>query len=333
MRKILMLLLGVLLLSGQLLSQNRTITGKVTDASGAPIPNASVQIKGTTVGTTTKNDGSFIISVPGTARTLVISSVGQVPQEVSIDNKSIINVSLKTDDKNLSEVVVVGYQIRKKRDEAGAISTVKASQIANLPNVSLDKALQGKAAGVLVQANNGIPGGAVNVRIRGAGSIQAGNDPLYIVDGVQLNTRNDASFTQSNPLSFLNPDDIESIDILKDASASIYGSNAANGVVIITTKKGKSGKTKFTANVYFGQASPLQKLDVLNAQEFYQVRAEGYGSFNNLPANALAIKRAVLGELRVPGVPEYLLGRWIDCGYSNRVYRIFIELQRSGCIP
>lgn len=301
MRKILMLLLGVLLLSGQLLSQNRTITGKVTDASGAPIPNASVQIKGTTVGTTTKNDGSFIISVPGTARTLVISSVGQVPQEVSIDNKSIINVSLKTDDKNLSEVVVVGYQIRKKRDEAGAISTVKASQIANLPNVSLDKALQGKAAGVLVQANNGIPGGAVNVRIRGAGSIQAGNDPLYIVDGVQLNTRNDASFTQSNPLSFLNPDDIESIDILKDASASIYGSNAANGVVIITTKKGKSGKTKFTANVYFGQASPLQKLDVLNAQEFYQVRAEGYGSFNNLPANALAIKRAVLGELRVPG--------------------------------
>lgn len=305
MRKLLTLVGALLLLSGQLLAQNRTITGKVTDGSGTPVPNASVVIKGSSTGTTTKLDGTFSISVPANTRTLVVSSVGLAEQEVSIVNRNTVDVSMKTDDKNLSEVVVVGYQVRRKRDEAGAISTVKAAQLENLPNVSLDKALQGKAAGVLVQANNGIPGGAINVRIRGAGSIQAGNDPLYIVDGVQLNTRNDAAFTQSNPLSFLNPDDIESIDILKDASASIYGSNAANGVVIITTKKGKSGKTKFTANVYFGQARPLQKLDVLNAQEFYQVRAEGVGNFNNLPATNLAVKRAVLGELRVPGAASF----------------------------
>ncbi len=301
MRKLLAFMMAMLLLSGQLLAQTRTITGKVTDAGGAPIPNASVLLKGTSTGTTTKLDGTFSLTVPTNARTLVISSVGLAEQEVSIASRDVVDISMKTDDKNLSEVVVVGYQVRKKRDEAGAISTVRAAQLENLPNVSLDKALQGKAAGVLVQANNGIPGGAVNVRIRGAGSITAGNNPLYIVDGVQLNTRNDANFTQSNPLSFLNPDDIESIDILKDASASIYGSNAANGVIIITTKKGKSGKTKFTFNMFLGQARPLQKLDVLNAQEFYQARSEGVGRFNNLPASNLAVKRAVLGELRVPG--------------------------------
>jgi TonB-dependent SusC/RagA subfamily outer membrane receptor len=123
-----------------------------------------------------------------------------------------------------------------------------------------------------VQANNGIPGGNINVRIRGAGSINAGNDPLYIVDGIQLNQRNDANFTQSNPLSFLNPDDIESIDIIKDAaSAAIYGSNAANGVVIITTKKGRAGKTKFNVNTYYGVVSPLTYMNTVNSQQYFQL--------------------------------------------------------------
>ena len=119
------------------------------------------------------------------------------------------------ENRGLEEVVVTGYQIRRKKDEAGAISTVSGKTIANLPNATVDKALQGRAAGVLVQANNGIPGGNINVRIRGTGSFLAGNQPLWVVDGVQLNTRSDANFTQSNPLSFLNPNDIESIDILK----------------------------------------------------------------------------------------------------------------------
>jgi TonB-linked SusC/RagA family outer membrane protein len=300
MRKLLFLLMAVTLAIGQTLAQQRAITGKVTDESDNPIPNASVLVKGSKTGVVTKSDGSFSIVVDNSVTTLLISNVGFEPQSVSITGNPLL-VRLKVGNNPLEEVVVVGYQTRKKRDEAGAISSVKGSQIENIPNVSLDKALQGKAAGVVVQSNNGIPGGAINVRIRGNGSLQAGNDPLYIVDGVQININNNSSFTQNNPLAFLNPDDIESIDILKDAaSGAIYGSNAANGVVIITTKKGKAGKTKFNFNVYAGQSSPLKYMNVLNGQEYFQLRAEAYGFANLLPAGNLTIKRTVLNELRVP---------------------------------
>jgi TonB-linked SusC/RagA family outer membrane protein len=206
---------------------------------------------------------------------------------------------------------VVGFtQVRKKRDEAGAISSVGAKNLENLPNLSVDKALQGKAAGVMVQANNGIPGGGINVRIRGGSSIQAGIDPLYVVDGVQMNTRSDANFSESNPLAFLNPDDIESIDIIKDAAtAAIYGSTAANGVVLITTKKGKAGKTKFTANFYTGTVMPLKYLDVTNGPEYFQLRSEAYGFANNLPASDLLVKRTVLNELRVAGAAAFTMAQ------------------------
>ncbi|HZH94664.1 MAG TPA: SusC/RagA family TonB-linked outer membrane protein, partial [Flavisolibacter sp.] len=276
-----------------------TVTGRITDDKGTGFPNASVTVKGTRIGTVTGADGSFSISVPANASTLVVSSVGFGNQEVAINNRTTLDVTLTASTSALDEVVVVGYQTRRKIDEAGAISTVRAADIENQPNVSLDKALQGRAAGVLVQSNNGIPGGAINVRIRGTGSFQAGTQPLYIVDGVQLNTRNDASFTQSNPLSFLNPNDIESIDVLKDASASIYGASAANGVVIITTKKGRAGKTKFQFNTYAGQARAIKKFDVLNSQEYVQLRVEAYQNAN-LTSSSLAIKNVVLGELRQP---------------------------------
>ncbi len=290
---------------GQLHAQQKTITGKVTDENGNPISGASVLVKNSSKGVSTKPDGSFSINVDNDVTNLVISNVGFEPQNVAITGSTVF-VRLKAGINPLEEVVVVGYQTRKKRDEAGAISTVKGAQIENIPNVSLDKALQGKAAGVVVQSNNGIPGGAINVRIRGNGSLQAGNDPLYIVDGVQLNINNNSSFTQNNPLAFLNPDDIESIDILKDAaSGAIYGSNAANGVVIITTKKGKAGKTKFNFNVYAGQSSPLKYMDVLNAQEYFQVRLEGWANFNNRSTSNLTDKRTVLSELRVPGSANF----------------------------
>lgn len=303
MRKLLLLLCAVALATGQLFAQGRTIVGKVLDESGNPVVGASVLISGTRQGTTTKADGSFTINVPSNNTVLVISSVNFQTENITVGDNTTLEVRLKGTVNPMEEVVVIGYtQARKKRDEAGAISSVRAKQIENLPNISLDKALQGKAAGVLVQANNGIPGGNVNVRIRGAGSIIAGNDPLYIVDGIQLNQRNDANFTQSNPLSFLNPDDIESIDIIKDAaSAAIYGSNAANGVVIITTKKGRAGKTKFGINTYYGVVSPLKYMKTVNSQEYYQLRAEAVGNQNNLPATNLAVKRAVLNEMRVPG--------------------------------
>lgn len=297
MRKLLFLPLTILLLYGQLMAQNRTITGRITDTQNAGVENASISVKGTTIGTVSTVDGNFTLSVPANATTLIVSSVGFGNQEFAINNRTTLNLSLTNATSSLDEIVVVGYQQRKKIDEAGAVSTVRAADIENKPYASLDKALQGRAAGVLVQSNNGIPGGSINVRIRGTGSFQAGTQPLYIVDGVRMNTRNDASFTQSNPLSFLNPNDIESIDILKDASASIYGASAANGVVIITTKKGRSGKTKFNFNTYVGQSRPIKKLDVLNTQEYVQLRVEAQGNAN-ITRTPLQNKNIVLGELR-----------------------------------
>lgn len=300
MRKLLLMWAGCLLFCTAILAQNRTISGKVTDSKGSPIPNASVVIKGTTTGTTTNQEGDFQLNVPATARALVITSVGMAQQEVALGTRNTFTITMAIDERDMQEVVIVGYQQRKKRDEAGAISTVRSKEIENLPNPSLDKALQGRAAGVVVQANNGIPGGAINVRIRGVGSFSAGTQPLYVVDGVQMNTRNDAGFTQSNPLAFLNPNDIESIDILKDAaSAAIYGAQASNGVVIITTKKGKAGKTKFTFNTYAGIATPLQKLDILNAQEYAQLRTEAYLNGNPTFTPLVAKRTFLLNEVRI----------------------------------
>ncbi len=301
MRKILFLLCGVLFLVGQLSAQNRTVSGKVTDAAGTAVSNASVIVKGTRIGTTSNANGNFSFSVPANAKALIVSAVGLASVEVTIPASGNVGVTLQQDDKKLEEVIITGYQVRKKRDEAGAISTIRGKEIENLPNPSLDKALQGRAAGVLVQSNSGIPGGGINVRIRGTGSFLAGTQPLFVIDGVQLNTRSDANYTESNPLAFLNPNDIESIDILKDAaSAAIYGAQASNGVVIVTTKKGKAGKTKFQFNTYVGQATALQKLSVLNSQQLFQLRSEAVGNTNNLPANDLAVQRFVLNEFRVP---------------------------------
>ncbi|HUC80970.1 MAG TPA: TonB-dependent receptor [Flavisolibacter sp.] len=293
MRRFTLLLLSTLLLSLQLLAQNRTITGKVTDDKNVGVPSASVTVKGTSVGTVTNADGNFTLSIAQNARTLVVSAVGLGTKEIDLTSASVYNVSLSSTATDMQEVVVVGYQQRRKRDEAGTISTIRAGEIENLPVASLDKAMQGKAAGVVVQSNNGIPGGAITVRIRGYGSINAGNQPLYIVDGVQLNTTNTTTFTQSNPLAFLNPNDIESIDILKDAAtAAIYGASASNGVVIITTKRGRAGKTKFQFNTYFGQAERLSKLNVLNSQDYFQARTEA--RMNGDLQSSLAAKRTTL---------------------------------------
>jgi TonB-dependent starch-binding outer membrane protein SusC len=300
MRKVILTMLIALGFALGATAQDRTITGKVTDDKGVGLKGISITVQGTKNGTSTNSEGNFSIKAAG-SNTLVFSGVDFQTQKLRA-NSDKLSVQMVSKANPLEEIIVTGYQSRRKRDDAGAISSVKASQIENLPSVSLDKALQGKAAGVLVQSNNGIPGGSINVRIRGAASINGGNDPLYVVDGVQINTRSDGAFTQNNPLAFLNPDDIESIDILKDAASSaIYGSSASNGVVIVTTKKGRSGKTKFTVSSSFGMVTPLKKFEVLDAQEFYQWRAEAVGYANNLPANNLAVKQNVLTLLRVAG--------------------------------
>jgi TonB-linked SusC/RagA family outer membrane protein len=281
-------------------AQERIVSGKVTSPEdGTPLPGVNVIVKGTAIGTTTDADGKFALSVPGSNATLTFSFIGLQTMEVSVGERSQLDVQLQSDVTQLNEVVVVGYGTVQKRELTGAVSSIKGDVISNLPIQSFDRALQGRAAGVQVLSANGVPGGAVSVRIRGVGSITAGNEPLYIVDGVQLNNRNDGGTRVSNnPLAFLNPNDIESMEILKDAAnASIYGAQAANGVVIITTKKGKAGAvTTFNMNYYKGVVEPLPTLHMLNTQEFIQIRQEAVQT--GTPSNTAAQTRSsVLSSL------------------------------------
>ncbi|GAB3561406.1 SusC/RagA family TonB-linked outer membrane protein [Spirosoma luteolum] len=281
------------------LAQDAVVSGRVTSSDdGSALPGVSVQVKGTTRGTTSDANGNFSISTaPG--RTLVFSFIGYTTQEVAVGNRKTVSVQLVSSANALNEVVVTGYGgTVNRREFTGASSKVSGATISNLPVGSFDKALAGRAAGVQVTSANGVPGGAIQIRIRGVGSILAGSDPLYVVDGVQINSTNNSSFTSNNPLSFLNPNDIESIEILKDAAAaSIYGSQAANGVVLVTTKRGKAGKTQITFNYFKGIADPIKKLDVLNTQEWIQLRTE---NLVNAGTSAEAARANVLGTLRLP---------------------------------
>lgn len=300
-------------------AQGRVVTGTVTSVEdGMGVPGATVLVKGTTIGTATDIDGKYSINVPAGSNVLVFTFVGLTSQEVNIGNRTTINVALESDITALSEVIVTGYGTQPKREVTGAVSSVKGDAIQNLPLQSFDRALQGRAAGVQVRSSNGLPGGAVNIRIRGVGSVNAGNEPLFIVDGVQLNNQSNAAFTQSNPLAFLNPNDIESMEILKDAaSAAIYGSQAANGVVIITTKKGKQGKAKFEFNAFSGETQPMKYLDVLGGSEWYAMRrdalinsgntapeANSLNTMGRLPANWASLTRPQLNALGL-ALPTY----------------------------
>lgn len=318
----------LVLASSVVWAQERTISGTVTSSDdGSSLPGVNVVVKGTTTGVVTDSDGKFLLSVPSSGGTLVFSFIGLKTIEVEIGNQSQISVQMETDVTQLSEVVVTGYSAVDKRQVSGAISSVKGSDIASLPAQSFDRALQGRAAGVLVQSNNGIPGGAVNIRIRGTGSISAGNTPLYIVDGVQINSRSDANFTQSNPLAFLNANDIASIEILKDAaSAAIYGAQASNGVVIITTKKGKAGKPSLNFNFYTGVNQQLKYIDVLSAPQWFEVRRNAYlngytGSYQLTETGASYFTLQDMGLLTGLTVPNNLssatLGGWASANALN----------------
>ena len=258
------------------LAQDIAVSGRVTSSDdNSALPGVSVQVKGTTRGTTTDASGNYRISAPARS-VLVFSFIGFSTQEQNVGNRASLNVRLDNSANELSEVVVTGYGgTVNRREFTGASSKVNGSTIQNLPVGSFDKALAGRAAGVQVTSANGVPGGAIQIRIRGIGSISAGSDPLYVVDGIQLNATNNSTFTSNNPLAFLNPNDIESIEILKDAAAaSIYGSQAANGVVLVTTKRGKAGKTQISFNYYTGIDEPIKRLDVLNTQEWIALRTQ-----------------------------------------------------------
>lgn len=285
----------------------RTVTGTVTDENGDPIQGVTVQVKGTRGGTATDIDGKFSLSVGADARTLVFSSVNTERVEVALSGQSNLSISLKAKDNSLDEVVVTGYQTVRKKDVAAAISKIGGQEIDNLPIPNFAQAIQGRAAGVAISAANGIPGGSLSVLIRGVGSINAGSAPLYVVDGVQISTGTGSINTQNNPLNFLNPDDIESIEILKDAAAaSIYGARAGGGVIVVTTKKGKVGKPKFTFNTFYGQTRPLRILNSLNTEEWFNVRFEALRNSNTNPTEAAlaGIRTTVLANMGLPATTD-----------------------------
>ena len=264
-------------------AQDRQITGKITDrANGSPMVGATITVKGTTISTSTEVDGTFRLSVPASARTLVITSIGFQTAEVAVTDN--VSVSLVTGNDALSEVVVVGYGSQIQRELTGNIARVKSKDIENLPLPSVDQALQGKAAGVYVNSQSGKLGQAVTVRVRGNSSISASSQPLYVLDGVPITSDDQSSYGGAmNPLIDLNPNDIESMEVLKDAAAgAIYGSRAANGVVLITTKRGKTGKTSISANFQTGVAEATRRVEFLTAQEYAQMFFQSAGYRDNL---------------------------------------------------
>ncbi len=268
MRK-LALLLSFLVCCIVLHAQTREVSGKITDAKdGAPVVGATIRAKGSNAAAVSGADGSFTLKVPSSAKTLIVSYVGYTDQEVAIDKAA--SIQLNQADKSLSEVVVVGYGTKIKRDVTGSVAKVGQKELANSPVTSFESAIQGRAAGVLVEQQNGKVGQGIKVRIRGSASVTAGNEPLYVVDGIPLqNTNLSSNGAQTNTLTDINTNDIESIEILKDASAAaIYGSRASNGVVLITTKKGKAGKSKIEVGAFYGTQKPTGKRDFLNAKEY-----------------------------------------------------------------
>ncbi|MEO6894190.1 MAG: TonB-dependent receptor plug domain-containing protein, partial [Ginsengibacter sp.] len=255
---------------GGLKAQNNgtIITGKVAGENGKALPGVSIILSGGNTTTITKEDGTYSIQVPSRKGNLVFSSVGYESQEVSIGNKAVINVTLGISQKALQDVVVVGYGSQLKKDMTGSVAQLDASKFEERPISQIGEAMQGQMAGVQVRATSGAPGSDVQIKVRGTASVNAGTDPLYVVDGVPIDN-----------LSDINPTDIASIDVLKDAaSTAIYGSRATNGVVLITTKKGHSGKTRFNFSSYYGIQQLANKMDLLNGPEWINMYEQAQDS-------------------------------------------------------
>ena len=278
-----------------------TVEGTVSDQSdGAPLPGATVILVDTNYGTATDADGYFeFTDVPEGTYTLRITFVGYVPLQRSIDvNQDLnLNLSLSMDQQSLSEVVVTGYGSVVREQMTGNISSVSARQIEEIPVNSFESALQGQASGVFIQRGTGKLGQGINIRVRGTSSVSASSQPLYVIDGIPITAESQSTTADTNPLADINPDDIESIDILKDAAAAaIYGSRAANGVVLVTTKRGQAGATQVNVSLERGVSSPTNKKEWLNADEYIELFTE-------------AAERSPFGDLSGPG---YLEPVWFD---------------------
>lgn len=289
------LLFLCLLCSGMVLAQDKVITGTVTSSEdGTALPGVSVVVKGTNIGTNSDIDGAYRIATSGEAITLVFSFVGMNTKEVVVTNQSVINVALANDHTQLSEVVVTGYGSQQRRDVTGSVGTIKGDNFKTIAVPSVDKYLQGQVAGVQASVPSGMLGEPARVRIRGVNSISNSSDPLYVVDGLPYISGDQGVNTSYNPLGDINPNDIESLEVLKDGSATaIYGSRAANGVILITTKKGKLGAPKFTYDAWFASSRSSKKFDLMNADEFIEVTNE---KLTNAGLSAAAFQTAIPNE-------------------------------------
>ncbi len=257
----------------QVHGQQFTVKGKITTETNEALPGVNVVVKNTTRGAVTDAQGEFALENVSANDVLVITFIGYTTEEVKVGNRDVITVAMTPDIETLSEVVVVGYGTQRKIETTGSIASVKAEEITQTPVTNLAQGLQARVAGVQISQNSGAPGGNISVRVRGTNSINGTSEPLYVVDGIQIS--NGGGINDVSPLSTINPNDIESVEILKDASATaIYGARGANGVILITTKRGKNGTTRVAYESYYGIQKVSKKLDVLNAAEFAQLENE-----------------------------------------------------------
>lgn len=263
-------ILGFVILGNTAFAQ-KTITGKVTDATDkSEMIGVTVSVKGTTIGTQTDLSGNYTIKVPEGPATLVFSFIGKLSQEVVLGNQTTINVALVDDSKQLEEVVVVAYGTRKKADLTGSVIAINSKDFQKGNIQSGEQLLQGKVAGLQVTSGGGQAGGGSTIRIRGAASLNASNDPLIVIDGIPVEGNSISG--SANLLNTINPNDIESMSVLKDASATaLYGSRASNGVIIITTKKGAAGKPTFNFNTSFSASQIYKKVEMLTGDQVREI--------------------------------------------------------------
>jgi len=348
LRAWIMLLVCMLMASVGAIAQ-KTVTGKVTDIkAGTGIPGASITLKGGPVGTSTDNEGNFTLNIPAEGKILIISAVGYGTREVTIEGTNFSQaITLTTAQNDLNEVVVIGYGTARRKDMTGAVASVKEKDFNKGVQPAPDKLIQGKVAGVQVVSNSGAPGAGTTFRIRGASSLRAGNGPLFVVDGVQLsntNARPDVGLSDvggstpgGNPLNFINPSDIASMEVLKDASAAaIYGSRGANGVVLITTKRGVSGMPKVDVAASVGVANLLRSIDVLDGDEYRKALGEygfptGVNSAATPSPNYGGNEDAMDAITRSALVQNYSVG--FSSGNENARYRLSLGyMDQEGII-
>lgn len=334
MKQRLLILCSVLWLAVlQVRAQEKTVTGTITDPQGEGLPGVSVILKGTTTGTITDVAGKFTLKVTE-GNVLIFQSVGFTTQEITVTNQTSFSVQMQEDVQALKEVVVVGYGTQLKTDVTGSIASVTGEEIANVPVPSFESAIQGRVAGAYISSGSGKVGQGIKIRVRGGSSVTASSQPLYVVDGVPITTQNVGTTTNEpiNPLANINTNDIESIEILKDASAAaIYGSRAANGVVLITTKRGKEGKTNINLGYSVGFSDPTNKRDFLNGEEYLELLTEAYNTSNSRGNSSLTqrFSREELFDLVIPGWDGGYNTNWQDKAFQQGFFQQ-ADLSMSG---